>query len=357
VKPRVLFVGRTRYTLPLSRSLQRKWDAVGEVLDFRVVASSPARSHGDDVFRLRPRSSLDGPLFWLTLPRRIRREAEALRAEAIVAQSPYEAAAALLARTGAPVIVEVHGDWRTFARLYGSSARRAGARLADLIGTWGVRRAAKARAVSPYTAALVRAVGREPDAEFPAYMDLEPFLAPTRPLPDEPVALFVGVLEPYKNVDGLAAAWRLVRPRLPGARLRLVGSGTRTDIARALVEEGGVTWDERLTTDEVAAALDAASLLVLPSRSEGMGRVVIEAHLRGRPVVGSAVGGIRDLVADGTDGVLVSPDPSDLADALVSVLGDRERLERLAAGARAAGEAWLVSPEEYARRMLELVQQ
>jgi glycosyltransferase involved in cell wall biosynthesis len=356
VKPRVIFVGRTRYTLPLSPTLQRKWGAVGEVFDFRVVASSPGRSRGDDVFRLRPRSRLDGPLFWLTLPRRIRREASAFQADAIVAQSPYEAAAALLARTKAAVIVEVHGDWRTFTRLYGSRARRAVARVADLVGTAAVRRAAKARAVSPYTAALIREVGREPDAVFPAYMDLEPFRTPPRALPDEPIALFVGVLEAYKNVDGLAAAWRLVRARVPDARLRLVGSGTRTDIARELVREGGVTWDERLTTEQVAAALDASAVLVLPSRSEGMGRVVIEAHLRGRPVVGSAVGGIRDLVSDGTDGILVSPEPTEIANALVSVLGDRERLEQLAAGARAAGEAWLVTPEEYARRMLELVE-
>jgi len=94
---------------------------------------------------------------------------------------------------------------------------------------------------------------------------------------------------------------------------------------------------------------------VLPSRSEGIGRVVIEAFLRGRPVIGSAVGGIRDLVADGENGLLVEPQPEAIAEALVRLLGDREELERLAAGARRAGEAWLVAPEEYARRLRELV--
>lgn len=352
---RALFVGRSRYELPLSRSLQAKWDAVGRALDYRVVASSAGRSHGDERFRLRPRTPLDGPRFWLGLPMRLRREARAFRPDAIVAQSPYEAAAALLARTGAPVVAEVHGDWRTFARLYGSPARRAFARAADAIGTWAVRRSAKVRAVSPYTAQLVRDAGREPDAVFPAYMDLTPFSAPPLPLPEQPVALFVGVLEAYKNVDGLAAAWRLAAPRVPDARLRVVGRGTRRDVIEALVRDGLATWDERLSTDEVAAALDAASLLVLPSRSEGMGRVVIEAHLRGRPVAGSAVGGIPGLVHDGVDGVLVAPEPQAIAAALVRLLGDRAELERLAAGARAAGERWLVSPEEYAQRMRALV--
>jgi glycosyltransferase involved in cell wall biosynthesis len=356
VRPRVLFVGRTRYSLPLSRSLLLKWDAVARELDYRVLASSSGRAAGDAVFRLRPHTWLDGPRFWLSLPLRVRREVRSLRPAAIVAQSPYEAAAALLARTGVPVIVELHGDWRTFARLYGSGARRMIARAADGLATWAVRNSAKVRAVSPYTAGLAREVGREPDAEFPAFMDLEPFAAPTRQLPLSPTALFVGVLEPYKNIDGLAAAWRLAQPRLPGASLRLVGSGTRTDIAEALVDDGLATWQPRLSTDEVVEAMDDASLVVLPSRSEGMGRVVIEAFLRGRPVVGSRLGGIRDLVTDGVDGVLVDPEPLAIAEALVRLLRDRGELERLGAAARVAGGAWLVSPDEYAARMRELVE-
>ncbi len=60
-----------------------------------------------------------------------------------------------------------------------------------------------------------------------------------------------------------------------------------------------------------------------------MGRVVIEAQLRGRPVLGSAVGGIPDLVHDGVDGVLVAPEPEAIAAALVELVGDRERLLRL----------------------------
>lgn len=356
MKPRALFVGRARYALPLNETQRRKWDAVGDELDYRVLASSSDRRSGDGTFLLRPRTALDGPRFWLTLPRRVRSAVAAFRPDAIVAQSPFEAAAALLARTGVPVIVEVHGDWRTFARLYGSPARRLLARVADGVGTWAVRRSAKVRSVSPYTSSLVRSVGREPDAEFPAYMDMDPFTGPIKPLPAEPSVLFVGVLELYKNIDGLAAAWRLARERVPGATLRIVGNGSRTGEVQALVREGLASWDRRLETDEVAQALDEASVLVLPSRSEGMGRVVIEAHLRGRPVVGAAVGGIRDLVTDGADGLLVPPDSESIADALVRVLRDRDDLERLAAGARAAGERWLVSPEEYALRVRQLVE-
>jgi glycosyltransferase involved in cell wall biosynthesis len=250
------------------------------------------------------------------------------------------------------VIVELHGDWRTFGRLYGSPARRALARAADMVGTRAVRHAAKVRAVSDYTARLAREAGREPAAVFPAFMDLQPFAVPPAPLPQPTVALFIGVLEPYKNIDGLAAAWRLARPQ---AELRIVGKGTRTDVVASLVRDGLATWQPELSTDEIVRALDEASILLLPSRSEGMGRVVIEAQLRGRPVLGSNVGGIPDLVTDGVDGVLTEPDPPSLAAAL-ALLDDRAELERLAANARRAGERWLVSPDDYAERMRELVE-
>jgi glycosyltransferase involved in cell wall biosynthesis len=73
-------------------------------------------------------------------------------------------------------------------------------------------------------------------------------------------------------------------------------------------------------------------------------------------VIGSRAGSIPDLVTDGVSGVLVDPDdPAELADAIVRVLSDRTLAERLAAGARAAAQPWLQTPEEYARRMRSLV--
>jgi glycosyltransferase involved in cell wall biosynthesis len=86
-----------------------------------------------------------------------------------------------------------------------------------------------------------------------------------------------------------------------------------------------------------------------------VGRVVIEAQLRGRPVLGANVGGIPDLVTDGLDGKLFAPEPAAIAEAL-EVLDDPQELERLAANARTAGERWLVSPEAYAERMRALVE-
>jgi glycosyltransferase involved in cell wall biosynthesis len=87
-----------------------------------------------------------------------------------------------------------------------------------------------------------------------------------------------------------------------------------------------------------------------------MGRVLVEAFCRGRGVVGSRAGSIPNLVDDGVSGILVDAgDPGQLADALVRVLSDRGLAERLGDGARAAAAPWLQTPEEYARRVRELV--
>jgi glycosyltransferase involved in cell wall biosynthesis len=357
VLPRVLMVGRTRYRLPLDESLARKFDALRAQLDLRVLATG---SGGDETFVLEP---LGGLRYHLGLPLRVARELRRRPADALLVQNPHEAALCLpgrrLARSGARIVVDVHGDWRTATRLYGSRARRLLDPVADRVAELGLRRADAIRTVSPFTTRLVQELGLEPAATFAAFMDLESFLRPPEPLPERPTALFVGVLERYKNVDGLAEAWRQAAPRVPEARLRLVGDGSLAAVAETLVRElpEQTAWAQRLEAPDVARALDEATVLVLPSRSEGMGRVVVEAFCRGRGVVGTRVGGIADLVEDGISGLLVEPgDVRQLADALVRALSDRALAQELGRGAAVAARRLVATPEEYAERLRELVE-
>jgi len=367
VKQRLLMVGRSRYSLPLSPSLARKFDALSAELEVRVLGSSGGGSGGDPRFRLVPRVRprvLDGASFYALLPFRVARDLRDFRPDAALVQGAQETALVLLgrrlARVPAKVIADVHGDPASPARLYGSPLRRVLAPLADLLARIGLRRADGIRTISAYTSGVVRAAGAEPTATFAAFMDLEPFLeTPPAPLPERPVALFVGVLERYKAVDVLADAWRIAAPQVPGATLHIVGRGTLREVPRRLAAElpERMRWTERLETADVARALDEATVLVLPSRSEGLGRVVVEASCRGRGVVASRVGGIPDLVEDGESGILVPPgDTRALADALVRALTDRELAERLGAAARVAVEPWLATPEEYAHELRDLVE-
>ena len=316
----------------------------------------------DSRFRLyrpmRPRR-LDGLAFYALLPFRVARELRDFRPDAVLAQGGQETALVLLgrrlARVPTRVIADVHGDPAAPTRLYGSPLRKAPVSAR--------RRARPARVAEGRRRAddLRLHLGRRPRARRGADGDLRGVHGPrpvprdaTRAAPRAPVALFVGVLERYKAVDVLAEAWRLAAPRVPDATLRLVGRGTLREVAERLVADfpERVRWDESLPTPEVARALDEATALVLPSRSEGLGRVVVEAFCRGRGVVGSRVGGIPDLVTDGESGLLVPPgDAAALADALVRALSDRELAERLGAAGRERVEPWLATPEEYARQV------
>ena len=194
----------------------------------RVVGGRLARRRHFSLWRRLP--VLDGAAFYGALPFRVARELRRFRPDAVTAQSPFEAVAVLagrgLARSRTALIVELHGDWRTFPRLYGSPFRRALAPVTDRIAPWALRRADAVRTLSEYTTGLARGAGVEPAAAFIAFTDIEPFVeTPPVELPVEPHALFVGVLEPYKNVEHLAASWRVVAERVPAATLRLIGDG------------------------------------------------------------------------------------------------------------------------------------
>lgn len=366
--PRVLFVGRGRYRLPLPAWLAKKWDALEETIDYRVLgAAEPGSAARTERFRLSPAARpavLDGALFAARLPFRVRRMIADFEPEVIVAADPLVGASVLagrrLAGVATPVIVEVHGDWRTFTRGYGSQARRLLSPLTDRTSVAVLRRADATRALSGFTSGLIEEARGEPaTAVFPTYSDLSAFVAePVQPLPQRPAAVFVGMLEAYKNIDGLAAAWRRVAAEMPEARLVIVGTGRRRHVVDDLVGDVAqqVEYHPQLLPAEIARHLDEATLLVLPSWPEGLGRVVIEAFARGRGVIATGAGGVLDLVEDGVEGLLIPPADTDaLVAALVRVLSDRNLAERLGAAAHVRYADWHSTPEQFARQMRELV--
>jgi glycosyltransferase involved in cell wall biosynthesis len=158
---------------------------------------------------------------------------------------------------------------------------------------------------------------------------------------DDALILFLGRLHHEKGPDRLLLALdRLRRLRPAGWRAALVGDGPmRIDLARRAAELG---FGQQVLFPGarrfVSPWLDAADLLALPSREEGMPVAALEAMMLGRPVVGTAVGGTPEVVEDGRTGLLVPPeDDAALAQALAGLIADAPR--RRALGAEAAREA------------------
>jgi glycosyltransferase involved in cell wall biosynthesis len=349
-KPRLLLVNRDLHPWPLDSSRRRKYDALGELVELRVLGAGGPRH--DARFRLFPPRPL---IDLVLLPARVARELRAFRPDAMLVQGVHEAAGALLARRltrpAVKLILDVHGDWRGAARLYGSR-RRVFARVADLAAPLAVHSADAVRTVSAETTQLVRNLGVEPAARFPAYVDDGVFGGPPLALPPEARALFVGSLERVKGIDVLLEAW----PQVGAGSLHLVGDGALAGLVTQSYKPEELRWTRRLDPEGVAQALDESWCLVVPSRSEGLPRVVLEALARGRAVVASRVGGIPDVVEEGVNGLLVDPeDAKALAAGLRRVLSDRALAERLGEGAGRSAARWRMTPEEWAHGVRELV--
>jgi glycosyltransferase involved in cell wall biosynthesis len=140
--------------------------------------------------------------------------------------------------------------------------------------------------------------------------------------------------QPYKAQEVLIDA--LARCRRAGLDVHavLVGDGRHRAAleARAAAERVAeqVTFAGALPAGEpIRRVLDAAHLFVLPSRTEGLPRAMVEAMARGLPCVGSAVGGIPELLP--AEDIVPPGDAAALAAKIQDVLGDRERLVRMAA--------------------------
>ncbi|MEO5533576.1 MAG: glycogen synthase [Pseudolysinimonas sp.] len=172
--------------------------------------------------------------------------------------------------------------------------------------------------------------------------------------PDRPSVVFVGRITRQKGLPYLLAAARQLPPEV---QLVLCAGAPDTPeilaevqagVAALQAERSGVVWIDRLLSQpEIAALLSTATTFVCPSVYEPLGIVNLEAMACGAPVVGTATGGIPEVVADGVTGRLVpieqlsdgtgTPvDPerfvNDLAAALIAVVADP-------AAARAMGEA------------------
>jgi glycosyltransferase involved in cell wall biosynthesis len=165
-----------------------------------------------------------------------------------------------------------------------------------------------------------------PVVQFPAWTDIEVFLEAGRNKRSSyaPEVLYTGVLIPRKGVHHLVKAFASVANQFSQACLVIVGHEENkiyTSELKQNVEQFGlmerVKFIPVLSQEELARRMGRACTLVLPSLSEGLGRVIVEAMATGTPVIGSKVGGIQEIVQDGSTGFLVpAGDEASLAERL-----------------------------------------
>jgi glycosyltransferase involved in cell wall biosynthesis len=231
---------------------------------------------------------------------------------------------------GVPVVLHVHGaEFHTFHDRAPRPVQvviRATLTGSAVVLALGDRWAERLRRIAPQARVVV-----VPNS-------VTPVGTPRPPADGEPVqVVFLGEIGDRKGTFTLLDAWAkvAVEAAVP-VRLTLAGDGEFARAERRIADLGlreTVELHRWLSPAEVAALLAGAHVLCLPSRAEGQPMAVLEAMANGLCVIASDVGGIPDLLSDGS-GLLIPPDdPDALAAALLSVLDDP--VERARTGERA----------------------
>lgn len=376
-KTSICWISSARYTHPLDAMAARKWQLMAELSDYdiRIVGFSaslrPRRFTEHARFTLLPQPPT-APLRYLSIfllaPLLATYLTLRYRSEILVAQSPFEGAIGAVVKgfvrlfgRRPRLIIENHNNFEEdlflqrriplqslYRRLMLAAARFA-FRHADVLRVISSSTAARARHYAPGS----------PQIRFMTFSDTDVFQRTERRIPVEAASdiVYAGVLIPRKGLYHLLNAFASLER--PLSQLRLVGHAENADYAttlRQLAQTLGISdrvhFHGAVSQRELAEFFAAARVMVLPSLSEGLGRVVVEAMLLGTPVIGSRVGGIPDMIEPGVTGWLVEPgDEAELAAALREAF--QADVKTMGAKARAfAGEFF--SPRSYVAGYQEL---
>jgi glycosyltransferase involved in cell wall biosynthesis len=329
---KICFLGATRYSQPLNATSEKKFRALKSLGEPFVIGFSQG---------LRPRWFTEQAHFYLMpeLPLPLLRYTELLvvgpfiacwlifrhGVRLLVAQSPYEGFAAAVAKKIAGwfghrvvLVVESHGDFEKSVFLQRPIALpRLYRFLMHHVARFSLKHADFLRAVSNSgSEQLKRWIPGKRNFQFPTWTDIEVFLQAGGSEKEHwwQNVLYTGVLIPRKGVHHLINAFACVANDFPRTRLFIVGHEENKAYAAELKEQvkrlgldGRVQFVGQVLQAELILWVRRACMLVLPTYSEGLPRVVFEAMAAGLPVIASAVSGIPDVVQDSVTGFLVEP--------------------------------------------------
>ena len=256
--------------------------------------------------------------------------------DAIICYSPYRTAIAgvvLRALTGARLLVEYPQDPVNVYRHLAGRAAKVKQWLSPKVALWVARRSDHVVELFPRQLDPLLGSERRMRSVIPPFTRLSRVPAG---VPREPRSIVLLGSPPHlKGVDVLLKAFRRVVEVVPDATLRLAGWATTPPDLLALAEGLPVQFLGRLGHGEALRLIASARVFTLPSRTEVMPRVLIEAMAAGAAVVGSDVGGIPSLIRDGETGFVVpAGDDAALADRLIRLLSDDALADRFVAAAR-----------------------
>jgi teichuronic acid biosynthesis glycosyltransferase TuaC len=316
-------VSALEYLRSFRRVPRSRWDGAVEVLHPRLAVGPAYTTRG-----------LEGLAYAVAAGAAARRLRRRFRFDLIHAHFTYPdgfAACLIGRRYGIPVVITEHvpwGGWMGAAPLVRRQAR------------WAASACDAHLPVSSYVRRTIAGAtdGAGPVHEpIPMLVDGETF-KPANVQRRRGQVLFVGAVRHAKGVDVLLDALARLRQRLPHARLVIAGEPFYRSYRRefealqALARAGGIEaaieFVGRRSPAEVALLMSESEVVVVPSRAESFGAVLIEALACGTPVVATRSGGPEDIVTSEVGQLVPVEDASALADALAEVLEQPDRYDR-----------------------------
>ena len=155
--------------------------------------------------------------------------------------------------------------------------------------------------------------------------------------PAQPLIAFIGRITKLKSIDILVKAMPLISKQIPDICLLIAGyNNNYADELKHLVNllpsdvSNRIHFKLDITVFEKNSIYNSIDLLVLPSKSESFGLVFLEAWAFKRAVIGTKIGAIESIIANGTDGVLFNPDnPEHLASCIIDILKNKDKKNQL----------------------------
>jgi glycosyltransferase involved in cell wall biosynthesis len=240
-------------------------------------------------------------------------------------------AAKLAERYKVPFVITEHASWTPWMDDYPKVQRQA---------VWAADRSALHIAVSRFARRTIANYTGESNKLriVPNGVDINTFTPRSNgDRFDQNQILYVGFMRHVKGVDVLLRAMQRLVKQNPELKLVLVGGGIYRhsqaqesdlqEMARELGIEKNVSFVGIKTPAEVASYMRESAVLVLPSRKETFGAVLVEALACGTPVVATTCGGTVDIVDDSVGRLVPKENAEELADAILDIVSQRHRFD------------------------------
>ena len=242
----------------------------------------------------------------------------------------------LTSSLGIPIIATLHGQ-----SVAGMKKRSCSGWLTSPVASWRRERLNKALEKADKVTAVSQAeISIVENCDIPLkgravvipngvnVAEIQSFSSSVMPLKGKFNLLFPGGAKFVKGGDLVIEALSKVKIETSGMHIYMAGDVPRSHYLHKLVAANGldeqVTFTGFLGIREYRRLLNSVDLVVMPSREESFGIVFLEAMALGKPVIGGDTGGIPEVVQNGRNGILVTPEPEQIAEAIIRLYRNKD---------------------------------